>query len=254
MFTAFIKALLGGALAILRAIPYQVYLLLLAVAMLWWAYSAIYARGDAAARRELAPMLAQAHADAATRMQQAADAEGRALAYERAVNACVGEKASMATITSAVLAQRDRAAAQTQRTLNATRQELANAYSRSPDSCADSAVPAAVLSVLDAAAGQAIPNTDAERGSAGPAVRARAQPTDDDDASAHAPWLSVPRYDGMDSGVGQPAAGMQRGQGGDQRTQAGRPVTMHSAMPGTLPGAGAPRVRKTAVLDSFRGV
>lgn len=213
------KALLGGAWSFMRSLPWWLYAVLAVALLQVWALSAAKSAGDRAARAELAPLLMQAHADAAVRLQQAADAEGKALALDAELQACIGERNNIATITSAVLAQRTRAAAQAQRDLNATRQELSNAYSLAADACAAQPVPARVLSVLDAAARAAGPDTDADDQRAGAAVRAGAGRADGRDACAATPWRDVPGHDGLDRRLGCQPASVQRGQGG--RGQAG---------------------------------
>lgn len=213
------KALLGDAWSFLRAMPWQVYAVLAVALLQVWALSAARSAGDRAARAELAPLLMQAHADAAVRLQQAADAEGKASALDAGLQACIGERNNMATITSAVLAQRTRAAAQAQRDLNATRQELSNAYSLAADACAAQPVPARVLSVLDAAARAAGPDTDADDQRTGAAVRAGSGRAHGADACADAPWLNVPGHDRLGRELGCQPAAVQRGQGG--RGQAG---------------------------------
>jgi hypothetical protein len=211
-----IKALGLGMLGLARAIPIKAWLVIGVVAALavgqYIALAHARRAGDRAARAELAPLLMRAHADAAVRYQQAADAEGRSIAYEAGLNRCIGERNDMATITSAVLTQRDRARAEAQRALNATRQELAHAYAQSVDSCAAVDVPGPVLGVLDAAAAQAGADTDAERGGPRAAVRARAEDADRSDACAAPQWLNVPRYDGLDHRVGCEPSAVQRGQ------------------------------------------
>lgn len=183
MITTALRTLLGGAWSILRAIPWQVYVLALLAAAQILALSRARDHGDRAARAALAPLLAQAHADAATRLQQAADAEGRALALDAGLQQCIGTRTTMATLTSAVLAERERARAQAVRTLNTTRQELAHAYDSTADRCADQPVPDAVLRVLDLAAfGQAQPDTHADHQHAGPAAGAGTTGADRADA------------------------------------------------------------------------
>lgn len=151
-----LKAFASGVWALLRALPCWVYALLLAIALQVWALAAVRSAGDAAARRELAPLLMQAHADAATRYMQAADAEGRALALDAGLQQCIGARVAMDAITSAVLTQREQQRAAAVRALTLTRKELANAYASSNDRCAAEPVPADVVRVLDLAAfGQA---------------------------------------------------------------------------------------------------
>lgn len=152
-----LKAGASGLWSILRALPWQVYAAVAVLLGCWALHAHGVNAGDRAARAELAPLLAQAHADAATRLQQAADAEGRAAALEAGLSGCIGARATMDTITSAVLTQREQQRAAAVRALNTTRKELANAYAASSaDACAAQPVPAAVVGVLDFAAfGQA---------------------------------------------------------------------------------------------------
>jgi hypothetical protein len=215
-----LKAAAGGIWSALRALPWQLYAVA-AVLLAGWALNAHGVNaGDRAARAELAPLLAQAHADAATRLQQAADALGEAQAARAGLDACIAARDNMATITGAVLGQRTRAAAQAQRELAATRQELSHAYSQSPDGCAGQPVPAGVLGVLDDAAARAAgSDAHADRERAGPAVRAGAGRADDADACAAAPWLNVPGHDGLDRELGCRATAVQRGQGQHRRAE-----------------------------------
>lgn len=150
--TLALKAAASGAWSILRALPWWLYLLVLAIALQLWALAAAHSAGDRTARAELAPVLMQAHADVATRLQQAADAEGRALAYKDGLNSCIGARASVDLLTGAVLAQREKARAAAVVARITIRQELDNVYETIADRCANYPVPAAVLRVLDTAA------------------------------------------------------------------------------------------------------
>lgn len=147
-----LRAAAGGLWSVLRALPWQVYAVVAVLLAGWALHEHGVNAGDRAARAELAPVLAQAREDAATRLQQAADAEGRAAALEAGLSRCVGARVAMDTITSAVLAQREQQRAAAVRTLNTTRKELANAYAAHADACAAQPVPAAVVGVLDFAA------------------------------------------------------------------------------------------------------
>lgn len=219
-----LKAAASGAWKILRSMPWWTYLAAAVLLITWRWHAGVVrdarAEADQDARRSLAPVLMQAHADAATRLQQAADAEGRAAAFEHGLNQCIGERTKLATITSAVLAERKRAEADAQRKLNAARQELHHAYSIAADNCAAQPVPAGVLGVLDDAASRASgsdANADGER--AGPAVRPSAGRAHDTDTCTASQWLDLPRHDGLDHGLGRCIAAVQCGQGrhrGDQ--------------------------------------
>lgn len=222
----FILGLLGGLWRIARALPWWLYAVAIVLFLAWrWHAGAVndaHTAGDQAARRELAPMLMQLHADLAVRYIQAADAEGRALTYEAGLNACIGERTSMATITSAVLAQHQRSQAQAQRELNATRQELANAYDSNADGCAAQPVPAAVLSVLDAATGQASTDTHSGDPSARAAVRADPQRADSAHACTEAHWLDLPAYDRLGARLQCEPAALQQRQGEHREPAASR--------------------------------
>lgn len=220
MWTAALKAAASGAWAVLRSLPWQAYALLAALLIGWYLHASGARAGDRAARAELAPLLAQAHADAAIRLQQAADALGEAQAMRAGLDACIAARDNMATITSAVLAQRTRAAAQAQRELAATRQELSHAYTQSADDCAAQPVPVSVLSVLDDAAARAAgPDTHPGSERAGPAVRAGAGRAHDADTCAAAPWLDLARYDRLGRELVPCSAAVQRGQGQHGRAQ-----------------------------------
>lgn len=183
-----LRALLGGAWTVLRAIPLQVYVAAAVALWAWhWHASAVadaraqgYTAGDTAARQALAVPLMRAHAAAAVRYTQAADAEGRAKAFEQGLNRCIGTRAAMDTLTRAILGERERARAQVERTLTSTRLELAHAYELSADRCADQPVPGAVVRLLDLAAfGQASADANAIGAGASAAAGASAGRTDD---------------------------------------------------------------------------
>jgi hypothetical protein len=191
---AIAKALFGGAWAFLRMLPWWLYLAAVVVFVGWrWhsgAVDAAYAEGGTAARQELSIPLMQAHALAAEHLaiasvyyQQASDAEGRALAFERGLNRCIGTRVAMDTITSAVLRMREQQRAAAVQQLSHTQQELSHAYDASADRCADQPVPAAVVRVLDAAAFGAPSATgpNADSGRAGAAVRAHSVVVDGSD-------------------------------------------------------------------------
>lgn len=200
-----LKALASGAWKVLRALPWWLYVaaVVLLAGYRWHANAvtsaahsaglAAYAEGDQSARRELAILLAQAHASAAEQMAraetyytQASNAEGKARALEAGLNRCIGTRTAMDVITSAVLRGREQQRAAAVVALTATQRELSDAYASTADRCADQPVPAAVIRVLDAAAFGApgATGTDAGGGDPGAEVRARTVSADGSDPGA----------------------------------------------------------------------
>ncbi|MCQ4165130.1 hypothetical protein [Tahibacter harae] len=202
---AMLGSLLGGTWRLLRAVPLPVYLAAAVALWAWhWHAGAVAdarAAGDISARQALSVSLMQAHAAAAVRYTQAADAEGRAQAFEQGLNRCIGTRTAMDTLTQAILGERERARAQAERALTSTQQELAHAYELSADRCADQPVPAAVIRVLDVAAfGQAGADANPVRAGAGAAVRARtvsADGTDPDSSSAGTTYRDLAGWIGV---------------------------------------------------------
>lgn len=156
----FLGGFLGGVWTLLRSLPWQLYAALIAIAIVWVSWMAAVSVGDKRARADLAPLLAQAHADAATRLQQAMDAEGRSEALAKGLNDCVGAKAQIEKDTATAILDRDKRRAAAERALTATRKELNDAYAKSADACAGQSVPDDVLRLLD---GETEANSDAKR-------------------------------------------------------------------------------------------
>lgn len=154
------KAMFGGIWTFLRSLPWQVYAVIAAVGLVWFAAVTAISVGDKRARAELAPLLMQAHADAATRLQQAMDAEGRSEALAKGLNDCVGAKTQIEKDTATAILDRDKRRAAAERALTATRKELNDAYAKSADACAGQSVPDDVLRLLD---GQTEADSDAKR-------------------------------------------------------------------------------------------
>lgn len=254
---SFFAGLFGFVGKILAAIPMRVYAMACIAALLIYGQYALvsHARtaGDTAARREIAPLLMQAQADAATRLAQASDALGKAKAFEDGLSACIGTRVLMDSITASTLAQRQAERQSAARALEQMRSKLANAYAIAADGCAGQPVPAGVLRLLDNLdAGEA--DTDAGSGRAGAEVRAGAAGPDHGYPYTGTQWLDVVEHDGLDShGLGTCTAQLQCGQGGDREAVGTitAAVTPHASralrMMGPSPGRGGLRVRMTAV-------
>lgn len=155
-----LRAMFGGIWTFLRSLPWQVYAFMAAVGLVWFAAVTAISVGDNRARAELAPLLAKAHADAATRLQQAMDAEGRSEALAKGLNDCVGAKAQIEKDAATAILDRDKRRAAAERALTATRKELNDAYAKSADACAGQSVPDDVLRLLD---GETSADSDAKR-------------------------------------------------------------------------------------------
>lgn len=156
----FAKLGLGGIWGFLLSLPWQIYAALVAAVFVWVAWTVAISQGDKRARAELAPLLAQAHAAAATSLQQAMDAEGRSEALAKGLNDCVGAKAKVEEDTALAILDRDKRRIAAERALTATRKELNDAYAKSADACAGQSVPDDVLRLLD---NQTEADSDAKR-------------------------------------------------------------------------------------------
>lgn len=181
---AAVKLFASGVWSFLRSLPWWVYAILAFVILQWIVIGMARSAGDKAARAEMAPLLMQAHADAAQNLQKWADAEGRSQAFAKGLNDCVGAKAKIEEDTANAILDRDKRRAAAERALTKIRKELNDAYAKNADACAAQSVPDDVLRLLDAE-GEA--DADSGRGGAGAAFRPGAGNPHQADAGAGAP-------------------------------------------------------------------